>query len=314
MRPGKDGGLSAPHTAKGRLQRAALEQLHVHVREGTLPTSERFIFYELEHQGVVSKKKLEPKPGCTTVRTSAQNLADALLHLRECGEVPWEWIEDETRAMHATRTAPSIAEFVAESVERAALAPWAGKPAPLIICESRSLAGALRATADDYACPITSTNGQSKGFLVTDVVPWMEIGRRPLYFGDLDLSAGHIEDHTRGVLIEYADDDIADSIAELWERVAITPQQVVEVNAQRAREGLGDATIMKTDMRHRDPVTGRKGVAFPAVETEVLGQARIVEILRTRLDELMPEPLADVRVREERQRAEVAEQLRRLQP
>ena len=76
-------------------------------------------------------------------------------------------------------------------------------PAPLIICESRSLAGVLRATAELYACHIASTNGQTKGFLITDVVPMMEVGQRILYFGNLDLSGGHIEMHSRSVLIEY---------------------------------------------------------------------------------------------------------------
>jgi hypothetical protein len=40
-------GLSPAHTAKGRLQRALLDLLRVHEREGTLPTSALFLFYEL---------------------------------------------------------------------------------------------------------------------------------------------------------------------------------------------------------------------------------------------------------------------------
>ena len=39
---------------------------------------------------------------------------------------------------------------------------------------------------------------------------------------------------------------------------------------------------------------------FDAVETEAFGQANIVAALRARLDELMPEPLADVLERQER--------------
>ena len=97
-------------------------------------------------------KELPPrKEGCTTVRTAGQNLSDALLHLRECGEIPWEWLTDETREMHGIRTAATIAEYLDESVGRASLDRWAGKPAPMIICESRSLAGALRATAGNLS-------------------------------------------------------------------------------------------------------------------------------------------------------------------
>jgi hypothetical protein len=65
--------------------------------------------------------------------------------------------------------------------------------------------------------------------------------------------------------------------------------------------------ISKPDRRYRG--TGY----FDAVETEALGQARIVAAMRARLDELMPEPLGDVLEREQVQRAEVADQLRRLE-
>jgi hypothetical protein len=47
-----------------------------------------------------------------------------------------------------------------------------------------------------------------------------------------------------------------------------------------------------------------------AVETEAFGQARIVAAVRARLDDLMPEPLADVLERQEQQRGHVAQQLR----
>lgn len=53
--PEDETGLSAADTAKGRLQRALLERIDVHEREGTLPTSGRFLFYELVQAGVVSK-------------------------------------------------------------------------------------------------------------------------------------------------------------------------------------------------------------------------------------------------------------------
>jgi hypothetical protein len=71
--------------------------------------------------------------------------------------------------------------------------------------------------------------------------------------------------------------------------------------------GLRALVISKPDRRYK-PVQ-----YFNAVETEAFGQARIVAALRERLDELMPEPLDDVREREQAQRAQVAEQLRRLE-
>ena len=44
--------------------------------------------------------------------------------------------------------------------------PWRGEP-PMIITESRSLAGGLRDLASEYLTPIASTNGQAGGFSST---------------------------------------------------------------------------------------------------------------------------------------------------
>jgi hypothetical protein len=277
-------GLSRPETAKGRLQRALLAQLRVHERDGTLPTNGRFLFYELVQAGVVPK-------AATGRRRADQNTIDALIHLRDAGVVPWDWIEDETRELEQWRTAATVAEYVAGAVDDASIDRWAGRPAPLILCESRSLAGALRGLAATYACPIASTNGQTRGFLVSEVAPALQPGQRVLYVGDFDWCGRQIEDHTRRTLIERTGEDRS------WERVALTEAQVRDNDLP---------VISKADNRYRPPRY------FDAVETEAFGQANIVAALRARLDELMPEPLADVLERERAQRTEVAEQLRRL--
>ena len=51
-----DALLSAPGTKAGKLQRACLELLRQHERDGALPTNGRFLFYELEQMGVIPKK------------------------------------------------------------------------------------------------------------------------------------------------------------------------------------------------------------------------------------------------------------------
>ena len=74
-------GLSSEHCAKGRLQRELLARLDVHERDEMLPTSARFLFYELVQAGVVPKT-------ATGARRADQNTIDALTHLREHGLVP----------------------------------------------------------------------------------------------------------------------------------------------------------------------------------------------------------------------------------
>ena len=85
----------------GRLQRACLELLREHDRNGDIPTNGRFLFYELEQRGVIPKKRegVNPKTGKEWKRTPLQDVSVATMHLRECGLVPWDWIEDETRTL-----------------------------------------------------------------------------------------------------------------------------------------------------------------------------------------------------------------------
>jgi hypothetical protein len=64
---------------------------------------------------------------------------------------------------------------------------------------------------------------------------------------------------------------------------------VLPLEAAAAWHGIGDRPRPRT-----------------AVELEALGQRRIVALVREALDDLLPEPLDDVLVREDRERAAVA--------
>ena len=64
--------------------------------------------------------------------------------------------------------------------------------------------------------------------------------------------------------------------------------------------------IIKHDRRYSD------GRLHEAVETEALRQTVLMDILRARLDELLPEPLERVQERERRQQARVRATLRRM--
>jgi hypothetical protein len=282
--------LSKPYSKAGRLQRHCLNLLAEHRRDGAIPTSGRFLFYELVSRGVVPKDHYRDENGNKKSRTPAQDVADALWYLRKKAPiVPMDWIVDETRDLDSWQYAPSVYKYVEDTLPFARIDLWEGAPPPLIICESRSLAGVLRRIARDYLCPIAATNGQVGGFLHTTVGPLVEEGggtRRVLYFGDLDLSGGHIEENTRNELSEYGELD--------WQRLAITHVQVREHDL---------VPVMKTDRRFRPPKK------FPAVETEALRQREIQRILTERLDAELPESLPVVLEREEQQRVAVRERL-----
>ena len=108
------------------------------------------------------------------------------------GEISWDYIVDETRQVWDYTGESSICDGVIKRLDYIDLDPWDGKP-PFVICESRSLAGVLRAVCAEYCVPITSSNGQARGFLHTKVAHSMFPEQRVLYFGDLDLCGGDIE-------------------------------------------------------------------------------------------------------------------------
>jgi hypothetical protein len=280
--------MSAPDTAKGRLQRAVLAIYREHADRGELPTSGRFIFYEAEQRGIVIKHRgINPKTGQPYKRTAAQNISDALTVLREAGLVPWEAITDETRTLRQWEFAADVYSYIAGLLDSARIDAWGGRPAPLILCESRSLAGVLRAVAAEYLCPLAATNGQCGGFLRTDIAPLLTGGRAVLYLGDYDHQGGQIEANTRRVLEGLAG-------AASWRRVTITREQIDE---------RGLTPISKSDDRYR-PLRWHD-----AWETEALGQGTVIALMRTALDDLLPEPLDRVRVREREQRAALASRL-----
>lgn len=289
MRKLVNGVLSGAGTKAGKLQRVCLELLREHEADGAIPTSIRFLFYELVDRGVIPKLYYHAD-GTEKKRTPSQDLSDAVTVLRENGLIPWHWIVDETRTLNNWRYAASVYQYVEDTIPIARNDLWEGEPPPVILCESRSLAGVLRDMAGRYLCPIAATNGQAGGFLRTEVAPLVEEAGygHVLYLGDYDLSGGHIEQNTHNALAEYGELE--------WERVAITRTQV---------EARGLPVLMKRDHRYK-PARD-----FEAVETEALGQTRIGGLLKARLDELLPEPLEVVAEHEEQQRTVIRELLAR---
>ena len=182
-----DADLSAPDSKAGRLQRACLTLLRQHQRDGAIPTNGRFLFYELEQQGVIPKAYLDAS-GRKRARQPAQDVSDATMRLRELGLVPWDWIVDETRELTAWRVAASVYEYITDSVADARIDCWGGEPAPLIVCEARSTKGVLERITGEYLCPIAATGGQSGGFIVNEIVPLLADNERTvLYIGDCEV-------------------------------------------------------------------------------------------------------------------------------
>jgi hypothetical protein len=266
-----------PDSKIGQVRIALMLLLDEHLRDQAIPTSVRFLFYELVARRIVAKSGERPD----------KIVSQTLTWLRDKGQVPWSWIVDETRSVEDYTGSATVAEDWLAFLNAARLDPWRGKP-PFILTESRSLAGVLRATAREYRIRISATGGQVGGFLHTDVAPKLRVGSRVGYLGDFDLAGGDIEANTRRVLEDILGGELD------WERLALTKAQVDRYDLP---------FIIKTDKRFKNG-----GGRHKAVETEALSQTLIVDIVRDWLDELLPQPLDRVLVRETRQR----NRLRRL--
>ncbi len=238
-----------PNSKIGRLRTALMYLVDEHRRDGALPTSVRFLFYELVARSIISKQGERPD----------KIVSEALTDLRERGLVRWRDIVDETRSVENFSGSATVAEDLLGYLDVAEIDPWRGK-VPFLLTESRSLGGVLRGLVRDYRARIAATNGQVGGFLHTEVAPRLKVGDQIGYLGDLDLAGDDIEANTRRVL----EDIIGGKLQ--WKRLALTREQV-------ARYGL--TPIIKTDKRFKNG-----GGEHEAVETEALSQTLIVDIVR----------------------------------
>jgi len=92
--------LSAPDTQAGWLQRLMLTRLRAHEAAGEIPTSVRFLYYEVKDQ-------LPERPKSHR-RLWSQDISDALMDLRKARLVPWWWLDDEVRSLTEWESSPSV--------------------------------------------------------------------------------------------------------------------------------------------------------------------------------------------------------------
>jgi hypothetical protein len=261
----------APDSPIGLWRRVAYDLLREHHRDGMLPTTIRFLYYELVQRSGM--------PPCRKNRAPINDLTQAITDLRKQGDIPWTWIIDESRQVESFAGASDLKSWTKDVLEQARLDPWDGN-IPMVITESRAVAGVLRATCERYAVRLAAVGGHCAGFLHNDIPPMLD--STVLYFGDHNIAGGSIEDNTRDVLEQ--------SVGPLaWERLAVTLEQVRKYRLPPKP---------KDDKRF-----GEDRGLHDSYECEALSQKRIIEILERRLDDLLPEPLEAVLEREAQQRA-----------
>ena len=93
-----------PGSSAAALREAVHQRLLDHAANSELPTSNRFILYELRQAAGPLYGHKSRGQG----RSEDQNLSDAVMWLRANGVVPWDWIVNETRSLSRTGNSPSL--------------------------------------------------------------------------------------------------------------------------------------------------------------------------------------------------------------
>ena len=146
------------------------------------PATVRQTFYQLVSRGVIAKTEAEYKR--TVVRLLTQ--------MRRAGEVPFDWIADNTRWMRKPASYSSLADMLERSVEFYRRALWDEQNAYVEIwLEKDALSGVLYDVTSTYDVPLMVTRGYpSITFLHSAALQIRQI-QKPTYlyyFGDYDPS------------------------------------------------------------------------------------------------------------------------------
>jgi hypothetical protein len=224
------------------------------------PQTVRQVFYALTVRGAIAKAEIEYQR--TVIRL--------LVEMREAGEIPFEWIADNTRWMRKPATFTGLESCLQNTSRFYRRDLWAAMPVYVEVwCEKDALAGVLMEETEVYDVPLMVAKGYaSLSFLHSAAMAIQDKGR-PAYiyhFGDLDPSGVDAARDIEAKLRRYA------PAAEIhFERPAVTREQVDEWN-------LPTRPTKQTDTR------AKKFGSATSVELDAIPARKLRELVRDVID------------------------------
>jgi hypothetical protein len=198
------------------------------------PMTVRQIFYQLVGRGWIDKTENEYK------NTVVRLLGD----MRRAGELPFDWIADNTRWQRKPQTHASLQDCLDETAKFYRRSLWLDQPSYVEIwLEKEALAGVVLEVTDRWDVPLMVTRGYpSISFLHTagEFIADIEKPTFLYYFGDLDPSGLDISRKVKEDIVEFSN-----GANVTFERVAITEEQVKRLK-------LPTRPTKKTDTRSRN--------------------------------------------------------------
>jgi hypothetical protein len=215
-----------------RRTKSAIGSVRDHIKEileQNHPQTVRQVFYALTVRGCIAKQEIEYKR--TVIRL--------LCEMREAGEIPFDWIADNTRWMRKPSTFTGIEACLNSTAEHYRRDLWATMPVYVEVwCEKDALAGVLMEETEPYDVPLMVARGYSSLSFLHRSAMEIKARRKPAHIyhvGDLDPSGVDAARDIEAKLRRYAPD------AEIhFERPAVTRAQVEEWNLPSRPTKQGD--------------------------------------------------------------------------
>jgi hypothetical protein len=146
------------------------------------PQTVRQVFYALTVRGVI--KKVEGEYKRTVIRL--------LTEMREAGDIPFDWIADNTRWMRKPTTYTGLDACLKSTSNFYRRDLWAAMPVYVEVwCEKDALAGVLLEETRPYDVPLMVARGYSSISFLHSAAKMIEAIDKPAHiyhFGDLDPS------------------------------------------------------------------------------------------------------------------------------
>jgi hypothetical protein len=242
------------------------------------PQTVRQVFYALTVRGVIAKAEIEYQ------RTVVRLLSE----MREAGQVPFEWIADNTRWMRKPSAFTGIEACLNSVANNYRRDLWVSMPIYVEIwCEKDALAGVILEETKVYDVPLMVAKGYSSITFLHSAAKAIEARGKPAYIfhlGDLDPSGVDAARDIETKLHRYAPS------AEIhFERPAVTREQVEQWN-------LPTRPTKMTDTR-------AKKFNGTSVELDAIPAAKLRELVRACIERhIDQEQLRFLRIAEESER------------
>src|SRR6516164_2058670 len=178
------------------------------------PTTVRQVFYQATVRGLVEKAE----SGYVKVQTD-------LTVMRRSGDLPYDWLADNTRWQRKPRTFNSVEEALRNTAQFYRKSLWANADVYVEIwLEKDALAGVVYPVTSTYDVPLMVARGYaSLSFLHTaaEYIGTLDVPTYIYHLGDFDPSGVNAGEKIEETLHELAPDaDIT------FERIAVTPEQI----------------------------------------------------------------------------------------